>query len=260
MDSETTTLPSGRRRFHPRRVWHFALRGFPGAAARTWRCHLAAGLLFLHGVVLGYVATRQDPAATTILRPAGFPRTAVTRDGLLAVLREGRDAAEPFKFAFAGYLFGHNLKAGVVSVLGGVLGGIPSVLFAACNGLTLGAVTALYHGQGIYAEFWAWVLPHGVTEILALVLCAGAGLHVGIAVVAPGPRSRFGALHQAVPEAARILAGVAGMLLAAALAESYVRHSDLSVPLRLVFAGATAVLWAAYFARGPRAAASARTG
>ena len=51
-------------------------------------------------------------------------------------------------------------------------------------------------------------------------------------------------------EAARTAVGIAGMLLIAALIESFVRQSHLSTRARLICAAATAVFWSLYVAIG----------
>jgi uncharacterized membrane protein SpoIIM required for sporulation len=132
----------------------------------------------------------------------------------------------------------------------GVLAAIPTVVLMIFNGMLLGVFAAIHHEAGIRAEMWAWILPHGVTELSAIILCGGVGLMLGKAVLQPGELSRNESLVRAGREAARVCVGVAGMLVLAALIESYVRQSHWSTPARLVFATATAVFWAAYVAHG----------
>jgi hypothetical protein len=97
---------------------------------------------------------------------------------------------------------------------------------------------------------WAWLLPHGITELGAIILCGGVGLMLGQAVVRPGHHSRRQALQIAGREAVLICVGVAGMLFAAALIESYVRQSHWSTASRFVFAGSTGLFWFIYIAHG----------
>ena len=118
------------------------------------------------------------------------------------------------------------------------------------NGMLLGVFVAIHYQAGIRSEMWAWILPHGVTEIGAIMLCGGVGLMLGQAVVRPGIRSRRQELINTGKEAAGVCLGVGLMLVAAAIIESYVRQSYWSTSGRLLFAAVTAVLWAAYFAHG----------
>ena len=114
------------------------------------------------------------------------------------------------------------------------------------NGMILGVFVAIHQQAGIDAELWAWILPHGVTEIGAIVLCGGVGLMLGRAVVAPGLLTRTEALQQAGITSL----GVAGMLFAAAIIESYLRQSHLSTSARLIFAAGSALFWVLFLVHG----------
>lgn len=234
-----------------RNAWNFIIEGFARAVARTWRYHVAAALLMLFGAFLAYFAVLHDPVAAYALMPKGeFRLPGATRDQLLEVLRHGRDTGGSFKFIFASFLFTHNLKVGLLAMATGVLAAVPTILLVVYNGMILGAFTGVHHANDIYAEYWSWILPHGVTELWAVVLCSGAGLRLGHAVISPGLLSLGESLRRQGLEAARISLGVAGMLIIAAIIESYLRQSHLSIPLRFVFSGVTLLFWLAYFKRG----------
>ena len=151
---------------------------------------------------------------------------------------------------FATFLFSHNLKVGLLSMALGILAAVPTVMLIIFNGMILGAFATVHHQAGIVGEMWAWILPHGITEIGAIVLCGGIGLQLGWAVVCPGMYSRSESLKAVSGEVARTAVGAAFMLVFAAIVESYVRQSELSTEVRLSFAAATAVFWVAYIAYG----------
>ncbi len=109
-----------------------------------------------------------------------------------------------------------------------MLAGVPTVYLLIYNGMLLGAFTALHHRAGIYTDYWAWILPHGVTEISAIVLCGGVGLLLGKSVLSPGELTRTESLRRAGNEAVPVCLGIAGMLVLAAIIESYLRQSHLS--------------------------------
>ncbi len=154
------------------------------------------------------------------------------------------------KFFFASFLFQHNFKVGLLAMATGVLASVPTVFLMVFNGMLLGVFVAIHYQAGIRAEMWAWILPHGVTEIGAIMLCGGVGLMLGQAVVQPGLRSRKQQLISAGREASQVIIGIGGMLVAAAVIESYVRQSHWSTEVRLLFAAATAVFWLLYFVHG----------
>lgn len=229
----------------------FAAEGFPRTIARQWREHLLSAVLLLAGGILAYFAVIHDPFAAYALLPASDVRQPGSApEQLLDVLRSGRDSGSGQKFFFASFLLSHNLKVGLLALATGVLAAVPTVLLMVFNGMLLGAFAAIHHQAGIAVEFWAWILPHGITELAAIVFCGGAGLTLGKAVVRPGLASRGESLRQAGMEAGRTSLGVAAMLVFAAVIESYLRQSHLSDSARLGFAAATGLFWVAYLTHG----------
>ena len=229
----------------------FVLEGFARAIARHGRAHALSLILVVGGALVGYYAALSDPLTAHALWPAQDERQpGSSAEQLLEVLRSGRKEGQTAKFAFASMLFQHNLKVGLLAMATGILAAVPTVFLMVFNGMILGVFVAIHHQVGIRSEMWAWILPHGVTEIGAIVLCGGMGLMLGEAVVRPGERSRKAALLEAGRETGRTAVGVAGMLFAAAVIESFIRQSHWSTQSRLVFAAATAFFWAAYIAHG----------
>lgn len=231
----------------------FLTEGFARMIARRWRFHAASAVLLIAGGLLGYLAAMSDPLAAYALMMPGDPRSpGSTPEQLLEVLRGGREQSGGEKFAFASFLFGHNLQVGILSMAVGVLGGVFTTVLILYNGLMLGDFIAIHHRAGIHTEMWAWLLPHGITELGAIVLFGGIGLSLARAVISPGLLSRAESLKEAGVDAGRTAIGAGLMLVAAAIIESYVRQSHLSTSARLAFAGGTALFWAVYIAHGFR--------
>jgi uncharacterized membrane protein SpoIIM required for sporulation len=129
----------------------------------------------------------------------------------------------------------------------GFAAGVPVVLLLFYNGLILGAMAALYSGRGLGLEFWAWILPHGVTELLAVCLCGMTGLVFGMAVVFPGERSRLDNLARRGREAALAVVGAVLMLFVAAGIEGLFRQLVHDTTVRWSVAMATLAFWIWYF-------------
>jgi uncharacterized membrane protein SpoIIM required for sporulation len=229
----------------------FVTDGFARAVARTWMYHAASGALMIFGALLAYFAVWNDPLAAYAIMPAMEVRLpGSTQEQLLDALRHGRGMQSGDKFIFASFLFSHNFKVGLATLALGVLAAVPSIILIVYNGMIVGAFTAIHHNAGIYAEYWAWILPHGVTELSAIVLCGGIGLQLGRSVVCPGMHNRAESLRLAGLDAMRISLGVGAMLVFAAIIESYLRQSHLPMWGRYLFAAGTFVLWSLYFFRG----------
>lgn len=229
----------------------FYLNGFARVVARTARFHAIALILFVLGAVGAYYASFRYPEAAYAFLPAGERRLpGSSSEQLEIVLRSGRDQGSGDKLAFASILLSHNTKMGFLAFASGVLCGIPTVFLIVTIGAGLGVFAAVHHRHGVVSELWAWILPHGITEISAFILCGGAGIMLGAAIVCPGCRTRRKSLQDAGKEALRLVLGVIPMFILAGCIESFVRQSRLATEERLTLALATAVIWTIYFLFG----------
>jgi uncharacterized membrane protein SpoIIM required for sporulation len=233
------------------KIGTFAAFGFAECVARNWKAHALSAALLVVGAVLSYRAANQDVLAAYALAMPGDPRLPGTPpERLREYLHFGQDMGSGKKSFFASFLFAHNLKVGLMAMGLGVLAGVPTVILTLYNGMMVGTFLSLYIKAGLGLEFCAWILPHGITELSAIVLCGGVGLMLGRAVVSPGLKTRAEALVDAGAEAARTVVGVAGMLALAAFIESFVRQSHLTTNERLIYAALTGLFWLIYFGQG----------
>lgn len=234
-----------------RRAGLFIIDGFARCVARQWRYHFVSFLLLMAGVMAGYEASMTDPAATYALMPdQEVRRLGSGHDQLLEALRSGREQGNDTKAFFATYLFNNNFRVGMLALASGILAGIPTILLTVYNGMIMGVFTAVHHSNGLFVEYWAWILPHGITEMGAIILCGGMGLCLGRSLICPGRYSRMQSLNLAGKEAFRTVLGCGIMLVFAALIESFLRQSNLGDSERLIFAASTFLFWALYFVWG----------
>ncbi|MDQ3337710.1 MAG: stage II sporulation protein M [Myxococcota bacterium] len=148
---------------------------------------------------------------------------------------------------FAASLFSHNSRIGIMAFALGFVAGLPTLMLLFYNGLVLGGFAALYHSRGLSTDLWGWLLPHGVTELLAVILCGAAGFLLAHGLVFPGSQTRMDALRERGKQAAVIVIGAVMMLFVAGLIEGIFRQTVTSVPIRYTVAGATAAWWIFYF-------------
>jgi uncharacterized membrane protein SpoIIM required for sporulation len=232
----------------------FWTRTFP-RAVRTLRWHLAAAaLLVLLGVgvawrELGADASRFDDFVPLAYAQGRGPEA--TDEELREVLFH-RQTARATLLQFSTFLFTHNATIGLASLGVGFAAGIPVAYLLLSNGLVLGAFAWLYGRRGMGWEFWGWALPHGVTEISALLLCAAGGLCIGQALVFPGRRSRLASLQAAGSLAGVVALGAVAMFFAAGLIEGVFRQLVVDPLLRWTVVAATFLFWAGYFSLAGR--------
>jgi uncharacterized membrane protein SpoIIM required for sporulation len=228
-------------------VADFFLVRFPWAVRRYFAFVLAAYALLGLGVLTGYRLTLADPERYYSLvgddMAQGRNPAASTKE-LREVLYSGEK--EPLGL-FATFLFTHNAKIGMVCFAVGFVAGVPVIYLLFVNGLGLGAMAALYQTRGLGGELWAWVLPHGVTELSAVCLCGAAGMAIGAALVFPGRHTRMRNLALQGREVALLALGAVAMFLLAGLIEGVFRQVVHDVAVRWGLATLTLVFWTWYF-------------
>jgi uncharacterized membrane protein SpoIIM required for sporulation len=228
----------------------FLRETFPRAFRELkWHIALSAAVLLL-GTVAGFFLTLTDldryyafvdPAMAQGRDPTTAPED--LREGLYDTDENAADAL----VHFATFLATHNSQVAILAFALGFAAGIPTFYLLFTNGLILGAITALYHTRGLTVDVWGWLLPHGVTELFAIVICGGAGFALAQGLVFPGRRTRLASLAARGRDAAKVVIGAVCMLFVAGLIEGIFRQTVLAVPVRYLVAITSAVLWFLYF-------------
>lgn len=236
-------------------------QGFP-RAVRGIRVHMAIALLaMLLGAVAGYALVQSDMNYYTMLVPSDI----ADERGPGSSTEELRDIIfgpwEGFVdgfIVFANSLFRHNTIVGLLCFGLSFALGIPTLLLLAYNGLILGAFVSLHVSKGLGLDILAWLSIHGVTEILAVLLCGGAGLAVAEKIIFPGGLSRLDSLAKNGRQAAKVVAGAVVLFFIAGIIEGGFRQLVDNTAGRFAFAAMTAALWYAYFALVGRGGEHAR--
>ena len=209
---------------------------------------LVALTLMVAGTVIGWLLCAQDPDWYFSLFPAELAGDRVP-GASAEILRKGLfgNDGQPGLSVFAASLFSHNAGIAILCFALGFAFGIPPLLLLVQNTTMLGAILWLYAGQGLTFEISGWLAVHGTTELFAILLAGGAGLHVGRSMAFPGDQSLLEATAAAGQRAAVVMAGVVVMLLIAGLLEGFARQLIDQTEARLALGGAMLVFWLAYF-------------
>jgi uncharacterized membrane protein SpoIIM required for sporulation len=181
---------------------------------------------------VGDMAQGRSPASTT----------AELRDALYDQSNFSESLA-----TFAASLFSHNSRIGILSFALGFVVGLPTIYLMFYNGLVLGAFVQLYTSRGLSSDIWGWLLPHGITELLAVVICGAAGLAIAQAIIFPGQLSRLANLKQHGRDAALLVVGAVAMLFIAGIIEGILRQTISDITFRYCLATSTAIFWTWYF-------------
>lgn len=234
----------------PEAIGRFFRVGFPDAIRRArWHIFISALCMAL-GIAIGFALVSQDDDWFYTFMPAelagGRTPTASTEYLRSTLYDAGETSAERLNL-FASFLFSHNAKIGMMCFALGFALGAPVVLLLVYNGLTLGAFLALFDSRGLLVEVCAWLLIHGVTELLAVIVCGGAGLVLAESLAFPGRHTRLANLALKGRMATRIVMGAVIMFLLAALLEGFGRQLINDPAWRYGIALTTLLFWAGYF-------------
>ena len=196
----------------------FLLAGFPRLVRSEWRCMLAAALVFALPMVGMFLALQWQPELVhSVYQPdqiAEYERMYQPGDARL-----GRDSGTDL--AMFGYYVYNNISIGFRTFAAGLLAGIGSALVLLLNGAMIGAVAGHLQQIGYGDPFWRFVCGHGAFELTAIVIAGGAGLQLGLRLIAPGNRRRRDALVEGGRRGGLLCLGVFVMLLVAAFIEAF---------------------------------------
>lgn len=245
----------GTRRLRRNAIGHFLLSEFP---RRVRAMRLEAGLsmlLFFVGCVVAYILVRSEASWFYAFIPEAYATgrdpSAATETLRGSLYGEGGG----WLGTFSSFLFTNNARIGMTAFALGFAAGVPTALLLFTNGLILGAFLALFAGRGLGVPALGWLLPHGIPEIAAVVLCGMAGFHVGRAVVAPGSLRIQDALVQSGKRASVVVGGAIALFAYAALIEGVFRQAVHSEAIRFSMAGFNAAWLTAWLTLGGRGSA-----
>jgi uncharacterized membrane protein SpoIIM required for sporulation len=212
---------------------------------------LVAIALLLVPAALTATWALDDPGAAVGLVPGQF------RGAVEPIGDTGMTTAQ--SAAFSGAVMTNNIQVTFLAFAAGILLGLGTVFVVAYNGAILGAVAggAIANGNGSgFAEF---VTAHGVIELSCIAVAAAAGLRMGYALVAPGPRPRMRALAGEARSAIVVVLGTVPWVILAGLIEGFVTRAGFGlVPGIVLGVGVGALYWTLVLVRGrPRTALTA---
>ena len=234
----------------------FFWRSFP-IAVRSGGWPLAISVICLIiGATAGFMLVVDDESWFSTLVPSALAQVrgaASTRASLL----EGEifapwGGSAAMVTLLANFLFAHNTLIGILTFSLGFAAGVPTLLLLTYQGVMLGAFLALHYDRSLTVEFLGWILIHGVTELIAVLLCGAAGLMIAEKILFPDQYSRIDSLAMRGRTAGHVAVGAILMFFVAALLEGGLRQLIASTPWRFAVAGATSIFWLGYFLRAGR--------
>lgn len=228
----------------------YILRDFPAAVVESWQYVLLAFLLFAIPAVVGYVMIRERPAlAEEIVSPVMVSRA----EQAAARQAEGRgyaEAGEDVRPVIAAAIITNNIQVSFGVFVGGLTGGLLTAWLLFANGMMLGLGMGLFKNYDALGYLMTFIAGHGVLELTAIFMSAGAGFRLAKALIAPGDRTRKDALVVEGRIAIRMVGAVVTLLAIAGAIEGLLSASDAPAMLKYAVSAASAVFLVLYLLSG----------
>ncbi len=232
-----------------KRIVTFLSHDWPLAARRLWKDTAVSALLILVSTIVAFFMVQSDPDwfyAFVNADLAGSRTPAASTEALRATMyNKPADGAQGLG-VFASYLFSNNSRVAIFAFALGFAFGIPTILFMLSTGFMVGGFLGLFASRGLGMEMGGWLIIHGSTEVLAIILAGGAGLHIGRAIAFPGALSRTQSAALAGRTSGLLMVGVVIMLFFAGLLEGYARQLITSDLLRYGIGLSLLFFWMIY--------------
>jgi uncharacterized membrane protein SpoIIM required for sporulation/uncharacterized RDD family membrane protein YckC len=213
---------------------------FPLAVRSHMSAVLLAAALMFGPAVITYVAVQIHPELGYDLVPDAFLDFEPARKD---TLHEFPSLTRPIA---ASGIMTNNIQVTLLAFGFGLTAGVGTTFLLIFNGVNLGAVAGWMTARGNARALWGWIMPHGGTELMAIMLAGAAGFMLAKAIIAPGEVRRSVALGKVATQALIIELGVMAMLVVAGLIEGFVSPSSIGFSARIAVLAVTLVFWLGY--------------
>jgi uncharacterized membrane protein SpoIIM required for sporulation len=208
-------------------LWDLIVVGFPRSVRRNARFMAIAVALFVLPGVLGFIGARHSRGfAIQILSESMVSQMEKSYGDL------GQGRGEDTDSMMASFYVYNNVGIAFRCFATGLLFGLGSVFFLVYNGLSIGVVAGAVTAAGNGRNLFTFVAGHGAFELTAIVISGAAGIAMGYALVATGPRTRWASLRAKALELFQMIMGAALMLLIAAGIEGFWSPSAVAPPVK----------------------------
>jgi uncharacterized membrane protein SpoIIM required for sporulation len=223
-----------------RSIYRFYRVEFPAVFRRTFRFTLSVFLIFVIISAFAFVATlRNDDFADFASIPPEMVQNIRQNRMWTDVLNE----KAPFGAAF---IMANNIGVGFKTFALSVLPVVGTVYVLAPTALQFGSINALIIKYRMRLKLLSFVAGHGVLEFTAIFIAGGAGLLIGLAILAPGDRTRRDALLERGGMAIKLLAGCIPLLIVAGVIEAFISPLPIHPGYKFTVSAVTAIALAAY--------------
>jgi uncharacterized membrane protein SpoIIM required for sporulation len=212
-------------------ILHFFRDTYPAVFRRNLPYCLLAVVLFVVGALAGCVLTLQDPDFQLKVLGSQMVETIRRRE----MWTHSVVAIKPLA---SSAIMTNNLSVAFTTFAAGITAGLGTIYMIVFNGVLIGVIGAACYLSGMSLQLWSFVAPHGVLELPAIFIAAGAGLRLAAGLLFPGVLPRRESLARAGREAVQLLLGCVPVLFVAGIIEAFLSPTELAVPMKFLFAAA----------------------
>jgi len=211
-----------RKKAHRLSPFHWFFNTFPQTFRRHSRAFYLSLIITFCGFLFGGLAISFDPDAKEVILPfahlQGDPSERVAHEE-----KADDDHLQGIKMTGAAWYMTHNTKVSIFAMALGITWGFGTLILLFSNGIILGAVTLDYVLAHETEFLVAWLFPHGVIEIPAVLLAGQAGFVLAYALIGWGERVPLRMrLRKISKDLITLICGVALMLIWAGFVESFI--------------------------------------
>ncbi len=233
-------------------VWRFFRTDYPRLLRSQWAYLVLSTAILLTGSLGAYASVRLRPATAYLLVPGQLDLP----DEDLGTTE--RDISERFRqmpnAPMAAGIMTNNISVAFMAFAFGITAGVGTCLLILYNAMMLGGITGHFAHHQLAYEFCAFIVPHGVLEILAILIAAAAGLRLGLSLAIPGAMTRGASLRHGARCSLLMVLGTTPMFIVAGIVEGFVTPSYCPAVLKILIGiglGVAAVGYLLLVGRGP---------
>jgi len=228
----------------------YLLCDFPAAVVESRVYVFLAFLLFMVPAAVAYAMIRERPSMAEEVMPQGMINRAEQAASRQTQGRTYAQTGAEDRPIVAAMIITNNIQVSFGVFVGGLTCGLLTAWLLLANGMMLGFGFGLFKNYGVLSYLTTFVAGHGVLELTAIFISAGAGFRLAKAIIAPGDRTRKDALIIEGRIAARMIGAVITLLAIAGTIEGLLSTSDAPAVLKYGVSLATVVLLVLYLSSG----------
>ncbi|MBM7542086.1 stage II sporulation protein M [Amphibacillus cookii] len=220
---------------------------FVGLLLEQWRPIIIALLLFALGGLASFVTVAQNPLQLEAILP-GMISNVLSPEQLESNVQANQGSGVAALMSAA--IMTNNIQVAILAFAGGITFGILTVYILVYNGIMVGALAGLFwHSSSSYV-FWAYIVPHGIIELIAIFIAGGAGLLMGYKLFVPGNYKRSTQLKYHALRSIQLLLGTIPLFVLAGAIEGFITPAGLTLELKYVVAIITLIGFIVYMLWG----------